>query len=244
MKIDELILEVTRKCNMVCKHCMRGANENINADESWFPNIFHSIEQIEELTFTGGEPSLNIPYILSTLEYCKKHHIIVKSIYIVTNGLVNQPQLIDAMEKWLIYCMEVTGYTNREEYLKDNFFRIACSLDEFHASINSEKYDYIHSCGYYDDSKECSYKEYQYLIEAGNVISNKLDEDDRYVTCLSGENLNKFVFKNDTVSLVCVSCNGHVYSGCNFSYADFDESASSLNDVKIYTTREICERLK
>ena len=32
MLIDNLILEITRKCNFQCKHCLRGNSQNKNID--------------------------------------------------------------------------------------------------------------------------------------------------------------------------------------------------------------------
>lgn len=35
--IDDLILEVTRRCNMCCLHCLRGEAENLDADIDLIP---------------------------------------------------------------------------------------------------------------------------------------------------------------------------------------------------------------
>lgn len=242
MKIDELILEVTRKCNMKCRHCLRGKQEDIDADVSLLPNIFNEIKKINCITFTGGEPSLNSPYILSVLDYCKRYQIHVNEIYIATNGLMNLDLLMDSMEQWLKYCMKNTGYKDREDYLNHHQFRVACSLDEFHDSIDLKSYNFIRSFGYYDDSKEVSYKEYQCLITAGNVLMNGLDENEDYVTGISGEKLLEFEYgKDKSVTTVYVSSNGYVYSGCNFSYEDFDEETWEKNNLREYTLREICK---
>lgn len=132
MKINEMILEVTRRCNQNCKHCLRGPGENLDADTALFKNIFDGIEEIGMIIFTGGEPSLNINYMYAVLYYCQKSCIKIMSIYTVTNGLANQEILVQAMDKWIDYCISVTDSPNREEYLKKYFFRISCSVDEFH----------------------------------------------------------------------------------------------------------------
>ena len=58
MIINTLILETTRKCNLVCKHCLRGPSEEKEADMHLFPNIFYKITEVNELIFTGGESTV------------------------------------------------------------------------------------------------------------------------------------------------------------------------------------------
>lgn len=241
MKINEMILEVTRRCNQNCRHCLRGTSENLDADKALFENIFDEIEEIDTIIFTGGEPSLNIKYMYDVLDYCKKACIKIRSIYTVTNGLANQEQLVQVMEAWLDYCITATDSPNREEFLRKYFFRISCSVDEFHKEIDPVWYSFFTRTGYYDDSKEVSYHDYQSLIESGNVILNKLDESEEYVTGISGEDILKFTLKNGVYDVVYVSTNGHIYSGCNFSYEDYDEYKLTNNDLYLYTLEDICK---
>ena len=74
------------------------------------------------MIFTGGEPGLNIKYMDGVLEYCMLNHIKVNSIYLATNGTVNQEELIRTMNDWLAYCMMVTESQDIHEYLKKHHF--------------------------------------------------------------------------------------------------------------------------
>ena len=98
MKIEYLMLELTRRCNQNCKHCLRGSQQALTLDTSLFNNLFDGILNVDKIVFTGGEPSLNIDAIRETLSFCKTHKIQVNSIYIATNGLENQKQFIQAIE--------------------------------------------------------------------------------------------------------------------------------------------------
>lgn len=71
IRIDSLILEVTRRCNMCCPHCLRGDAENMDADIDLIPQIFEGITEVGTLTFSGGEPSLNTKYIRRTAHSLK-----------------------------------------------------------------------------------------------------------------------------------------------------------------------------
>jgi len=60
MNIDNLIIEITRKCNFTCDHCLRGEAQNKDIDHKVIDALLdNNIEYISNITFTGGEPSLN-----------------------------------------------------------------------------------------------------------------------------------------------------------------------------------------
>ncbi|WP_373262112.1 radical SAM protein [Hungatella hathewayi] len=109
MYIENLSLEITRKCSCACSHCLRGDSQNIDMPLDLIPKIFNGIKWIDNITFTGGEPSLNLYFMKEMLKYCKRHSIDVKSIYVVTNGLQNQKELgtmTDIYNYLLNFCKE------------------------------------------------------------------------------------------------------------------------------------------
>ena len=63
MQVYSLILEVTRRCNMCCAHCLRGEAENIDMQKETIDKVLDLVDKIEHVTFSGGEPSLNLPLI-------------------------------------------------------------------------------------------------------------------------------------------------------------------------------------
>ena len=68
MTVDQLTLEVTRRCNMNCAHCLRGDAQCLDMSKEVVDKVLQDIDYISFLFFTGGEPSLNIPimdYFLS-----------------------------------------------------------------------------------------------------------------------------------------------------------------------------------
>jgi organic radical activating enzyme len=87
MIIDNLILEITRKCNFSCEHCLRGNAQNKEISFSVIDALFeNNIEYISLVTFTGGEPSLNIKAINYFIDKCIEKCVEVGSFYIATNG--------------------------------------------------------------------------------------------------------------------------------------------------------------
>lgn len=71
---NNVFIEVTRRCNMCCAHCLRGDAESIDIQEKYIDAFLDNFEKgayISSLTFTGGEISLNIPAIRYTLKAVK-----------------------------------------------------------------------------------------------------------------------------------------------------------------------------
>ena len=82
---NSVFIEVTRRCNMCCAHCLRGDAESIDIQEKYIDAFLDSFETeayISSLTFTGGEISLNIPAIRYTLKAVKERGIAVGSFLI------------------------------------------------------------------------------------------------------------------------------------------------------------------
>lgn len=57
---NQLTVEVTRRCNMACGHCLRGNTENVDLIGMNIDSILDQAEAIGRLIITGGEPTLNM----------------------------------------------------------------------------------------------------------------------------------------------------------------------------------------
>ena len=60
LSFANLAIEVTRKCNMHCAHCMRGDAQNADISEGKLSKFLSQVNFIGSLTITGGEPTLNV----------------------------------------------------------------------------------------------------------------------------------------------------------------------------------------
>ena len=67
LELKHLLLEVTRQCNMACRHCMRGDAENLSMSDTIIDRIFRDTRKIGHLCLTGGEPSLAPRVIMEIL---------------------------------------------------------------------------------------------------------------------------------------------------------------------------------
>ncbi|MCS2761363.1 radical SAM protein [Bacteroides ovatus] len=58
--IKNLCIEITRRCNMRCTHCMRGDAESVDIPLKHISNLLRHVRHIHHFNITGGEPSLNV----------------------------------------------------------------------------------------------------------------------------------------------------------------------------------------
>ena len=84
--IKNLCIEITRRCNMCCAHCMRGDAEPVDIPLKHISNLLRHVRHIHHFNITGGEPSLNVRAIRHILDRVRAYGITVNDFYIVTNG--------------------------------------------------------------------------------------------------------------------------------------------------------------
>lgn len=101
----DLILEVTRRCNMGCEHCLRGDAEDLDMPDELIENIFAGISETTVLTFTGGEPALAVKKLRTALDLAKKYGTRVREAYIVTNGKEITEEFLAVCRDWNSYCI-------------------------------------------------------------------------------------------------------------------------------------------
>ena len=98
--VNSLVLEVTRRCNMHCDHCLRGDAEKMDMQQATVDKILDTVDSIGSVTFSGGEPSLNIPLIRYFFKEAEKRGKLPSSFYIVTNGKAHMLDLAQLVLEW------------------------------------------------------------------------------------------------------------------------------------------------
>ena len=125
--IDSLSIEVTRRCNLECEHCMRGDAQNKDLDIDLLEKFFQKINGISGITLTGGEPTLALDKIKAVRELLIKYEIPLSWFYIVINGTYVSDEFLVEMIQWYTYC---TKHEPCEELCG-----VAISRDDFHDEI-------------------------------------------------------------------------------------------------------------
>ena len=123
--IKNLCIEITRRCNMRCAHCMRGDAEPVNIPLKHISNLLRHVRYIHHFNITGGEPSLNVRAIRHILERVRAYGITVNDFYIVTNGSATSRS-----EEFIEACAALYEY--QEEKEQDSGHMLEMSDDRFH----------------------------------------------------------------------------------------------------------------
>lgn len=211
---NSVFIEVTRRCNMCCAHCLRGDAENIDIQEKHIDAFLDSFEKgayISSLTFTGGEISLNIPAIRYTLKAVKERGIAVGSFYMVTNGKAvdKMADLAMASLEWWNYCDDKDDYS----------CGLCISSDDFHEAIPYESKSILSGLKYNSNDKVTDFHR-AYLLNEGrakNLDSDIYKKREPHVDKLEYEfsKTGGIDFYSGELYLNAI---GDVVSGCDWSY--------------------------
>jgi len=98
LNVRTLLLELTRECNLSCKHCFRGESEDKYMNPDLLNKVFKNTARIHTLLLTGGEPLLAINQLRRLREIIMTDRTNVSTIIIVTNGTVLNDEIIDILE--------------------------------------------------------------------------------------------------------------------------------------------------
>jgi len=214
MNIRDIVIEVTRRCNMKCAHCLRGEAQNKTMKEEHLRNLLRQTSYINCVTFTGGEPTLpsGLNMINEFIDLCFEYNVEVGNWYIVTNGLKWRSKLPRTIWRLHNLCTE------------NDISGIEVSNDKYHESNAIQREDFIYHLqnGLYDegiDEEEISVGkrgEINLVIAEGRALSNWIGERNNI-----GESLTYEIY-NDEVEIregtLYLNCNGNVILGCDWSY--------------------------
>ncbi len=219
MYIDSLILEVTRRCNLKCAHCLRGEAQNLDISNETIKALIDSVDGIGNVTFTGGEPALNLPAIEYFFEYAATQGKLPYSFYIVTNGTVNSEPLAMLTLKWWPL-MEERDYCG-----------VAISVDEYHEQWEDPDNSILHGLVYYRKDKEQP-DLHRYLIAEGRSENNPAARPLPDYELDTPE-----VDEDGSIEQLYVAANGKLFVSCDASFEHVDADA-------VYTVADLKDLAK
>ena len=126
-KFAYLGLEVTRKCNLKCAHCLRGDAQHLSMKKEVIDKILDSSAGIKEIFFTGGEPFLEPDLIEYVVDQVIERDFECFDMAVITNGTImndNAIRCIKAMNKFAEW--------SHKKYGDIAECRIIISNDHFH----------------------------------------------------------------------------------------------------------------
>ena len=140
---NQMAVEVTRRCNMACGHCLRGDAENVDLTGMDIDSVLDQTEAIGRLILTGGEPTLNMGAIQHIANGIARRGIPLMRVQIITNGLIYEERLVALAKRFseITRLTQVRGYGNTER--EPWRVSIGVSLDRYHKASETCKRHYI-----------------------------------------------------------------------------------------------------
>ena len=230
LSVDSLVLEVTRRCNMHCAHCLRGDAECVDMQKETIEKLLPMLQSVSEVTFTGGEPTLNLDIIEYFFRRMKEVHGYTPAFFVATNGTGRDRQLrlcTILMEAYLD-CEEKEGCG------------LAISEDMFHDE--DDRCEIAKALTFYCTSKERLSNDH-WVIAEGRALEHGYEPSSRDRMQLNPKP-EISVYTSNTgevrmdVELLYISAKEEVVGCCDLSYEDIAENClCSLDELPAYAEK-------
>jgi organic radical activating enzyme len=237
-----LIIEVTRECNLRCDHCLRGEPENKSIQEKNVISLFKQIEngEINTLTLTGGEPALRPDKIQMILDVAKIYNVEIRNFYIATNGTIASDYFLKVLMELYLYCSdnEVSSvdisndtFHNKELIQKNTKKFQMFSFIRYKHSPEGDRYKYLLQNelemfeGYHETNDNFPNYIYDYKdLDASHIINQGRGKDygdkEPFITTLASIEEDPYLIEDLEIYL---NCNGDIILGCDWSYETQEE---------------------
>lgn len=221
--VHNLIIEVTRRCNMHCQHCLRGDAQEFNMPEAYIDQLLKSVDQIDSVTFTGGEPSLNTDIIKYFFDHAKFANKFPKSFYVATNGHENQPELAHVLLEAYMDCDDPEGCG------------ISLSIDDMHDKYQS---DYVRGLAFYQPFKEHQGQDPEtWVIAAGRALEFGFGREQEITKSFIAERTQpqNADYVEITIDMLYLATTGFLYPDCDLTYQIMDRNKNlKLSQLRTY----------
>lgn len=131
IEIYNLAVEITRKCQLKCAHCLKGDAQNVDMSPEIIDKLLESVCSIGRLLFTGGEPTMNLDGMRYFLDALKKRDITLNKLVIITNGCDISEEVFNLIKEYYAYITYRKGYGKHK-------IEISVSSDVYHKQSGSE----------------------------------------------------------------------------------------------------------
>jgi len=205
IRVSDLVIEVTRRCNMNCGHCLRGEPQDRDMCYSYMKALLEQISEIGVVTFSGGEPSLNTKTLNEFIDLCKKHNIPFDSFYIATNGK-------EISEEFVMTCLRLASKCEYPENCS-----VEISNDYWHAVECRYDESMLKSLSFYRTRDPHDSYYYEGVKQGRNELGKPLTCDPISVE----EGRTAFLV---TGGMLYLNVKGDVVCGCDWSYENQDHN--------------------
>ena len=122
--VCQMGIELTRRCNLSCAHCMKGDAQNNDIHFECIDALMRQVGLIYCLALFGGEITLCPDRFRYVLESAKRHNVRIKRLVVITNGVIKSKEFLEIYQAFSEYT-EMPGLNE-----------IIISKDIFHSSTS------------------------------------------------------------------------------------------------------------
>lgn len=209
IQVGTLVLEITRKCNMRCDHCLRGDAQKLDMSHEIMNRVLDQISWMSSVTFTGGDPSLNVNAINHFTDAIRCRKIGPDNFYVVTNGKRNANKLAMA----LINLYGMIGVNDQDEMTSLNMSR-----DPFHEEVPVPAV--FKALRFFQEDGHVM-KDTHYLISEGRAKRFNMGTRNIEIPAYF-ENTNGYDEDSLYLDTLYIAANGNVLPVCDLSYDRID----------------------
>jgi len=206
LHLSNLVLEITRKCNMKCPHCLRGPAQRIDMDLSIINRVTENVDSIYGLTLTGGEPSLNAAAIEHLRWAMYFNHCALEYFWLTVNARFFKEDFYNALRE--LYC--VCG--------DQEMCRLTISGDQYHFGRSRRALEEYGDLPFFSDERMRMIAD-DNLLDEGMAKRNQMGRREvditRKITDFSLDEDSGVLFVGD---MVYINAKGDVLLCCDLSY--------------------------
>lgn len=212
LTINNLIVEVTRRCNMKCVHCLRGNAQRVDMSQEVIGRLFDDVGYVSSITFTGGEPTLAVPVIEKIIEAARMYRVDIGNFFVVTNGKTSKA----TSKRFALALLDLySTLTDREEGITG----LTVSGDRYH-DPDVKIPEVYRGLSFFTEERHGPKSE-EGVIKTGRAEFNGIGYREADKLGPFGD-VDVYESGDTTVDTVYVAANGNVVSDCNNSYKDID----------------------
>ena len=137
----EVMVELTRRCNLSCEHCARGDAQPLDISEEIIDSFLDATNGIYKLHITGGEPFLNLAGMKYLIEGIKRRRIFLGGFSCVTNGTVQNEAVVEIIRDVSAYIKSCV----RDDLTAQDVVSIGVSCDSFHNTDYNKSFEWYRS---------------------------------------------------------------------------------------------------
>lgn len=119
-KVLDLGIEVTRRCNKACPHCLRGNAQEVTISEKIIDRIIDGIDDVKSIRIGNGEALMEPERIEYLIRKINESGWNTAYVEITTNGSILDRRIIDAFE---LFC-GASGHDTRVASIRVQHRRI------------------------------------------------------------------------------------------------------------------------